>query len=434
MDFVPNINAVARELRRDALSPRNRLQSILYDAYYVESLVERGTLAWPLVANERCGLWYVPTLRQADTCYFKSTDGHAGQWQFSMRRLNIHLVALIAEHGGVCVVDSTRRGKKMPDALLKTIPMWCAVLNFIKFGPEGASADNWLRTAPVVPRSEHSQMSARVPQFAHEAQLLGVVTTEKLRQLDRPLQPCWVYPGAPAHLAHAEEGRYSVQCVTALRLVLGDKTISVLGNSWHYVQGAADDHELWASGLTPQSFWLQIDASLDVHGFIGDISDAALMQRLTETHISGGGIDVTWIDANIAMGKIALDVKFDALPSATVIVLSSQWQVQGCPTGSHVHHYKVDASKKGARQLRELLPQIVGAAMDKTVVLCDTGTDLAVAVALCLVCLALGVRVTKDVVRLQLARLLEMRRINPSRATLQSVHSFFMAREPNGCR
>ncbi|KAL7662418.1 Initiator tRNA phosphoribosyl transferase [[Candida] zeylanoides] len=434
MDFVPNINAVARELRRDALSPRNRLQSILYDAYYVESLVERGTLAWPLVANERCGLWYVPTSRQADTCYFKSTDGHAGQWQFSMRRLNIHLVALIAEHGGVCVVDSTRRGKKMPDALSKTIPMWCAVLNFIKFGPEGASADNWLRTAPVVPRSEHSQMSARVPQFAHEAQSLGVVTAEKLRQLDRPLQPCWVYPGAPAHLAHAEEGRYSVQCVTASRSVLGDKTISVSGNSWHYVQGAADDHELWASGLTPQSFWSQIDASLDVHGFIGDISDAALMQRLTETHISGGGIDVTWIDANIAMGKIASDVKFDALPSATVIVLSSQWQVQGCPTGSHVHHYKVDASKKGARQLRELLPQIVGAAMDKTVVLCDTGTDLAVAVALCLVCSALGVRVTKDVVRSQLARLSEMRRINPSRATLQSVHSFFMAREPNGCR
>jgi tRNA A64-2'-O-ribosylphosphate transferase len=27
------------------------------------------------------------------------------------------------------LVDSTRRGKRMPDALSKTVPIWCAVIN-----------------------------------------------------------------------------------------------------------------------------------------------------------------------------------------------------------------------------------------------------------------------------------------------------------------
>jgi tRNA A64-2'-O-ribosylphosphate transferase len=27
------------------------------------------------------------------------------------------------------LVDSTRRGKRMPDALSKTVPIWCAVVN-----------------------------------------------------------------------------------------------------------------------------------------------------------------------------------------------------------------------------------------------------------------------------------------------------------------
>ena len=32
------------------------------------------------------------------------------------------------------IVDSTRRGKAMPDALSKTIPIWCAVINLVLFG------------------------------------------------------------------------------------------------------------------------------------------------------------------------------------------------------------------------------------------------------------------------------------------------------------
>ena len=43
--------------------------------------------------------------------YFKSTDGHHGQWAFSLRRLNLQLLKVLGEYGGAVVVDSTRRGK-----------------------------------------------------------------------------------------------------------------------------------------------------------------------------------------------------------------------------------------------------------------------------------------------------------------------------------
>ena len=64
-------------------------------------------------ANLRCGLWYVPS-SGVRTCYFKSTDGHAGNWSFSLIRLNLHVALQAAAAGGCFVVDATRRGKTFP--------------------------------------------------------------------------------------------------------------------------------------------------------------------------------------------------------------------------------------------------------------------------------------------------------------------------------
>ena len=66
----------------------------------------------PAFANLRCGLWYVPS--PAGTCYFKSTDGHTGNWSFSLIRLNLHVALQAASAGGCFVVDATRRGKTFP--------------------------------------------------------------------------------------------------------------------------------------------------------------------------------------------------------------------------------------------------------------------------------------------------------------------------------
>ncbi|KAG2445329.1 hypothetical protein HYH02_008795 [Chlamydomonas schloesseri] len=117
---------VARQLKKEQLSLYNCLASVLSDAAFV-SEIRALYPTLPLLANLRCGLWYT---RQPDgTCYFKSTDGHNGNWSFSCTRLNLHVAELAARQGGVIVVDATRKGKRFPDAMTKTIPIWAAVIN-----------------------------------------------------------------------------------------------------------------------------------------------------------------------------------------------------------------------------------------------------------------------------------------------------------------
>lgn len=93
-----SISQTLSALRRSALSVSNRLQSIESDAAFAQEVAEYYDL--PLVANERCGSWYIPPDAKKGSAYFKSTDGHTGQWDFSFRRLNLQLLPLAREFGG----------------------------------------------------------------------------------------------------------------------------------------------------------------------------------------------------------------------------------------------------------------------------------------------------------------------------------------------
>ena len=93
-----NFSHVLADLKRSNLSPANRLRSIAADATFVSSVAAH--LGLPLVANERCGGWYVDPANKVASTYFKSTDGHAGIWGFSARRLNLHLLSVVGEHDG----------------------------------------------------------------------------------------------------------------------------------------------------------------------------------------------------------------------------------------------------------------------------------------------------------------------------------------------
>ena len=75
--------------------------------------------------------------------YLKSTDGHHGTWAFNLRRpslpptagtsLSLQPPHFSSKKAGLCskliLVDSTRAGKRLPDALSKTVPIWGAVVN-----------------------------------------------------------------------------------------------------------------------------------------------------------------------------------------------------------------------------------------------------------------------------------------------------------------
>jgi len=95
-----------------------------------------------------------------------------GQWSFSLRRLNLQLLDVVAERGGAVVVDSTRRGKSMPDALSKTVPVWCAVVNRAIFQEDredvGGEKGTLYVPPSVVSESERVQMEARIGGFVKQ--------------------------------------------------------------------------------------------------------------------------------------------------------------------------------------------------------------------------------------------------------------------------
>lgn len=95
-----NLSQILSDLRRSALTITNRLRSIESDSQFVQSVAEHYGLALPLVANERCGSWYIPLDRKGGSAYFKSTDGHAGQWDFNLRRLNLQILDIASQQGG----------------------------------------------------------------------------------------------------------------------------------------------------------------------------------------------------------------------------------------------------------------------------------------------------------------------------------------------
>ncbi|RKP10460.1 tRNA A64-2'-O-ribosylphosphate transferase [Thamnocephalis sphaerospora] len=273
---APTLAQVTADIRKASRSVYHRLHSIAGDASFVAELADLFP-ALPVIANERCGSWYTPPAKVAAKAYFKSTDGHHGEWCFSLRRANLHILPLICERGGCLVVDSTRGGKRMPDALSKTVPIWCATLNQAVFA-DRLKKDNRdgeadatlaehcaLHTLPsMVSRSEHEQISARVPSFVQKLQRAGVEMDRLRRLLQKPLRPIWLTPASRLFIdnppTYDDAPFIPVICVTASEAVAGGVTARTTG--YMYIQGAADDAEAWSRGLTADLFWQHYSALL----------------------------------------------------------------------------------------------------------------------------------------------------------------------------
>ncbi|OAV93172.1 initiator tRNA phosphoribosyl transferase [Puccinia triticina 1-1 BBBD Race 1] len=253
----------------------NRLHSIFEDSEFVTNVVDRYQ-PLPVIANLRCGAWYIdPRITNVDcTAYFKSTDGHDGQWQFSLRRSNLQVLHLIISSGGVILVDSTRRGKRFPDALSKTVPSWCAVINTARakllnrypVAPSLRSAwqphsSSLGLDTPVnaVRSSEHDQIQRLVDNWADQLLASSFNVEETLAQLHRPLKPIWVSPasdlGKEASIGDVNKlDFHPVICLSASKY-LGDHPSTDREGGFNYIQGAGDDHEGWSRGLTHKLFW-----------------------------------------------------------------------------------------------------------------------------------------------------------------------------------
>jgi tRNA A64-2'-O-ribosylphosphate transferase len=439
-----NFSKILGDLKRSNLSISNRLRSILQDAAFVQRLSELYGL--PLVANERCGSWYIPPSLKAASAYFKSTDGHMGQWSFSTRRLNLHLLKLIAERGGCVVVDSTRRGKRMPDALSKTVPIWCCVMNRVIF-PEREEWHGLFVPPTAVGESERSQIEARIPQFVESFRGLGVDLTGIREKLSKPLRPIWRTQddGLPEEGMRGDGEFYPVICCTSSRRVVGTEM-----SEGGYIQGAGDDTENWAHGLTAEIWWKHADELLaTAEGYLTGFIEG-LVAKASEDGGGSGSVrrltDVLYVSALPVEEQSPRTCLIKLLPPTTgrETWVKSKVEMQ----------VGIGKSKTAARNLRHALPMIcefVKEFLDsnianseeepkpRVIVACETGKDLSVGVALGLDCWCFDddgrlrskdgdvVRFTKTAIRVRLGRIMTaMPEANPSRTTLQSVNSFLM--------
>lgn len=487
-NILRSLDGVKKELRKDDRSLKNRIASILLDNQFLESEVIPTFPNFPVIPNERCGTWYCDPRKYDKTCYFKSTDGHINEWNFSTRRLNFHLLPLLKDHSGIVIVDSTRSGKKMPDALSKTIPIWCAVLNILMLKSKGDNInyDEVLFTPfETVSLSERSRIIKKLPELSEQLEKLKIFNGRAMYNDFRGklLRPLWVYPGSD--ILKSSKDIFTGEKIVSEWLIGQDSnfipiilcTVSFLAqdgvekrDGFTYHQGAGDDHELWSNGLEPDLFWAQIDQFKKFQGSSEEMErlvDEIVLKDKIDRHVGKESSTVAQSFTNIETitKEIQLGVVMDGIvitkqltdnlmdKFSKVIILSDTVKVRDdqVPDVESVKIYRLrSGSKKSSKELRIKLIEIdqdispllkKGPNLTKPILICcNTGEDMSIGVILMLLSKyytmdweiipeGRTISISKSTVRQHLTQIvahLQGRNVNPSRATLNSINSYLM--------
>ncbi|TFK84242.1 initiator tRNA phosphoribosyl transferase [Polyporus arcularius HHB13444] len=459
-------------VRKESLDIYNRLHSIGEDVHFVGE-VHQAYLELPILPNLRCGAWYLdPKIAFHEGAYFKSTDGHFGNWSFNLRRPNLHLLPLIAAEGGLVLVDSTRAGKRIPDALSKTIPIWCAVINraTLLVYPEKAKEEAWdveLYCPPgAVSEQERSQIKARLYGWAEDLSK----SSYHLPSLPRPLRPLWITPSTSVFptLRPLDKLKYSpIVCVSASKQV--SEGVERRSHGYSYVQGSGDDHELWGMGLTPKLFWEHKNALLNSSR---EDLPCVVAKLVAESKVLHGRAVWTTLPSPIAAlhGRISIgavpDMPFELAPTLPDVdrpcsfVVVSATGSSSPPTSDadsdasdsmssepHVLRLRLAEGKKDQLHfLQHVLPASTRyindrlATGDAICVCCDSGRDAGVGIALAAIQLFFddegrplepgtqAASPSKESIRTRLQWIIASRpAANPSRVTLKRVNEFLLS-------
>ncbi|KAJ3726981.1 tRNA A64-2'-O-ribosylphosphate transferase [Lentinula raphanica] len=424
-------------LRKESLDIYNRLKSIEEDIQFIYQ-IHNAYLDYPLLPNLRCGAWYTdPSLAAPHPAYFKSTDGHFSNWSFNLRRANLHLLNLCSSSDGIILVDSTRSGKRMPDALSKTIPIWCAVVNramLLRY-PETSRRD-WdilLHTPPgVVSTQEHSQIVPLLDGWAsalnvrdhcfpcscltlksfgsgiflrlaksifttstseyHFLNLLASASTDSNFKI-------WITPASTSFPKFPSESQtfFPVVCVSASRQV--QEGVDRRSGGFVYIQGSGDDHELWGMGLTPEIFWedrklIMSTGRSDMEAVVASCASRAhgsnKARRPSAIDRVNGRILLCSTADIIAELKGQLHQTFEIPAVVTFLVLSShaRWNDASMVANPRVQYISAPEGKNGRTFVQTVFPRSMDFIQTQLIqgrsvcVACDTGKDLSVGVAL----------------------------------------------------
>ena len=247
--------------------------SIHEDSLWVVELHNKFP-SWGIIPNHRCGTWYVPPNLISSTCYFKSTDGHPESLQkqrmFGLRRLNLHLIqqSFLNNHKGLIIIDSTKNSQKtFPDSFTRTIPVWCSIINTMisKLKKEEQRSSITLEMHESISENEVAFVKSILPDMVSELEkILGLSNkdleikfiTNTLQSCTKPFRLFWCNRENVADLQkYFNETLLESKDFYPIILANPSKEVS----TEYYIKGAADDEEMWAGGITPYTFWENLE-------------------------------------------------------------------------------------------------------------------------------------------------------------------------------
>jgi tRNA A64-2'-O-ribosylphosphate transferase len=292
---------------------RHRLMSIRFDVEVFRKSINfnskpSSSSLPPLVANERCGIWYaypfIDKEQQNHSCYFKSTDGHTNIWNVSLKRLNLNIIQLVSETGSVIIVDSSMR-KKIPDSFSRTIPIWAAVINRVAQMyrrdldlPEPEFWDNSLHTTVgLVPEEEQEQIENLLGKRAQDLYNSKAIVDPiwLASTLQKPLKSVALSRDdgldwqSLSLVSHTEKNApyYTILCYNMSQVSLKGQFME--DKQFFYTPGAADDEESWSRHLSPLIFWENIISEFE--GIDDDDEFDAKLDSLVRLHTGTELID-----------------------------------------------------------------------------------------------------------------------------------------------
>ena len=340
------------------------------------------------------------------------------------------------------IVDSTRRGKSMPDALSKTVGIWIVVLNRLLF-PDRTDSHDLMTPNEVVSDSEHTQMEERLDRFVKEARGLELNLDELREKFKKPMRPYWVTPatslGSLSKPADDDTFATVVLCIASSKPSIGVR------DNPNYVQGAADDHEAWSCGLTAPIFWrnrevLLATAEDDLPAKIAELLGTSTGEKDVSLPVLIRPTASVFIGDELAVEQAiaTIDVLVYCGPG-----VDKDHRERIEERGGTVIHLPCTSGKNGSRQLRASLQNLEGLATinkrdPKILIAGSDSKDMAVGAALAIICSVVNENGKIDcVTRQPTANKVEIKKrlswiivskpnAAPSRATLQSVNSYLM--------
>ena len=210
--------------------------------------------------------------------------------------------------------------------------------------------------------------------------------------LTKPLRPLWVIQDSPLLEERPSfDDFYPIVCCTASRQVEGPD-----GSEGGYIQGAGDDSEGWAKGLTPTMFWENSQQLLDT----AEEELPALMANLVRkspSMASNGDAILVKPTAGVHMGTLETLRDADKDRYDCIVVCSdTPAPEQEASLDKKTLYLNCGRGKLGSRDLRKELhrvrafigtPSLNPSKKPKFLFVCSTGKDLSVGVALSVLCL-----------------------------------------------